>query len=321
MLISKEVSISVWHQISASQAIVIISHMRPDGDAVGSVLGLGLALKELGKSVQMVLSDGVPSSLKFLPGSNLIKQRIKDQFDLLIVLDSSDVHRMSMGEELTGKPDINIDHHITNEQYAQKNIVIPEAVSTTEIIAQIILQNGLRFSTQVAENLLTGIITDTIGFRTTNMKPDALRLAADLVEAGANLPELYMKALNHKSFEALKFWGSGLSRLERDGEIVWSKLTITDRNLARYPGRDDADLINVLSTIDDAFVVILFVEQPNGMVKISWRSVPGYDVTKVASRYGGGGHPAASGAEVSGKLELICQEVVQVTKNILAMKN
>jgi phosphoesterase RecJ-like protein len=319
MLLSKEISKSVWNQISASQSIVIISHMRPDGDAVGSVLGLGIFLIEQGKSVQMVLSDGVPSSLKFLTGSNLIQQRIKGQFDLLIILDSSDIHRMSMGEELTGKPDINIDHHITNELYARMNIVFPEAVSTTEIIAQIILQNGMTFSTQVAENLLTGIITDTIGFRTTNMKSNALRLSADLVDAGANLPELYLKALNHKSFEAIKFWGSGLSRLERDKEVIWSKLTIADRNLAGYPGRDDADLINVLSTIDDALVVILFVEQANGMIKISWRSVPGYDVTKVASRYGGGGHPAASGAEVSGKLDLICQEVVQVTKKMLAL--
>ena len=126
-----------------------------------------------------------------------------------------------------------------------------------------------------------------------------------------------MKALNQRSFEAVRFWGAGLSRIERQGEMVWTTLTLADRKTAGYPGRDDADLINVLSTIEGASVNIIIVEQPNEKIKISWRCVPGYDVSKVAILYGGGGHHAAAGAEVVGKLGTVCNDVIQTTYKLL----
>jgi len=308
-------------RIETAQSILVASHIRPDGDAVGSLLGLGLALKNAGKNVCMVLADGVPSNLNFLPGSEYVQKKPVGDFDLFIVLDVSDINRIGFCVNNFDHPSINIDHHLTNGLFADINLIDPLAVSTTEILAVNMPHWGLEIKPHVAEDLLAGMITDTIGFRTNNMKSSTLRLAADLVEHGANLPDLYHKLLNQKSFETLRFWGYGLSRVKKCDEIVWTALSLEDRKSAGYPGRDDADLINVLSNVKEASVYIIFVEQPGGKIKISWRSTPDFDVSKIAMQYGGGGHPAAAGAEVNGKLNEICLEVIKVTKHLLFSNN
>jgi phosphoesterase RecJ-like protein len=169
----------------------------------------------------------------------------------------------------------------------------------------------------VAAALLTGIITDTLGFRTSNMTPKALRVAADLMEAGADLPDLYQRSLVERSFEAMRFWAAGLARLEREGPIVWTTLSMADRLGTGYPGRDDADLINELSAITDAAVSIVFVEQPSGKVKVSWRAQPGIDVSAIALKFGGGGHPSAAGAEVEGSLDDVRQRILLETRQMM----
>ena len=311
----------IKERLKRAQNIVVVSHIRPDGDAIGSMLGFGLAIKDQGKNVQMVITDGIPINFRYLPGSQFVRYKVKGTYDLLVVLDSSDFKRMGEVIEETRPPDINIDHHVTNENFADINLVVPDAASTAEILARLIPELGFGISKQVAENLLTGIITDTIGFRTSNMSPDVLRLSADLMEYGVNLSDIYMKALNQKSFEAIRFWGAGLSRIERQGEMVWTTLTMADRVSVGYPGRDDADLINLLSTIEGSSVHLIFVEQPNEKIKISWRCMPGYDVAKVAGLYGGGGHHAAAGAEVVGDLLTVCKDVIQTTYKLLFINN
>jgi phosphoesterase RecJ-like protein len=171
---------------------------------------------------------------------------------------------------------------------------------------------------EVARALLTGLITDSLGFRTSNMTSKALRTAADLVDVGVNLPELYQQALIGRSFEALKYWGTGLSNLERENGLVWASLTLQDRKEVNYPGRDDADLINMLSSVNDAQVAMIFVEQTGGRVKVSWRSQPGVNVSQLALQFGGGGHPSASGADIPGELEEVKQKVLQVTREFLS---
>jgi len=303
-------------RIQAAQTILVTTHIRPDGDAIGSLLGLGLALREAGKTVHMVSSDGVPQSYRHLPGSQDVVQGVKTPVDLTVVVDCSDLDRTGTGLNGDLLPDISIDHHITNLEYARLNLVDIRAVATTEIIANSLSAWGLPMNAEIAAALLTGLVTDTLGFRTSNMTPKALRLAADLMEAGAALPELYLRALVQRSFEAVLFWGVGLSKLQREGAIVWASLTMADRRSVDYPGRDDADLINVLSGIEGAFVSLIFVEQPNGKIKVSWRSQPGYDVSSTALLFGGGGHPNASGAEIQGSLDEVVSKVLSETKKI-----
>jgi len=313
-----EVTGAIKERIDRTKKIVIASHVRPDGDAIGSLLGLGLALRDAGKSVQMVLVDGVSSSFKHLEGSELIVKAPTGEHDTFITVDCADFRRVGKVFETFGQPDINIDHHKTNEKFGMLNLIEPDEVATAAILAKVLPEWGYTITKPIAAALLTGIVTDTLGFRTSNTNPSALRLCAMLMETGVNMTELYMKALVKKSFPAARYWGAGLSRLEQEDGIVWATLTVEDRKKSGYGGNDDADLINMISAIEGHKVGMIFVEQNDHHVKISWRALePGIDVSKVAKYFNGGGHAAAAGADIPGSLTEVQPLVLKTTQEML----
>ncbi len=310
------ISKSIQSVLQQSNHPLMIAHIRPDGDAIGSLLGLGIALKTAGKQCQVVLIDGLPSKYKFLEGSDLISRKVKPGYDLVIALDCSDQKRM--GEEFSSlEVDINIDHHITNDYFAKYNLVIPDEPATAAILAQYLPKWGYPLDSAISNALLMGMITDTIGFRTSNVTSSFLELSAHLMEQGANLNNVYEKALTNQSFPASLLWGFALSRLQKKDRIAWTSITLEDRKQAGYPGKDDADLTNLLSTIENIRVSILFNEQNNCKIKVSWRSDSSIDVSSIASRFGGGGHPPASGAEISGTLKEVEAKVLDTTREVL----
>ena len=307
-------------RLDRARNIVIASHVRPDGDAIGSLLGLGLALRDVGKSVQMVLADGMPASYKHLEGSELIVKEPGQEYDTFITVDCADFKRVGKVFENLGPPDINIDHHKTNEKFGKLNLIEPKEVATSAILANHLPAWGLKITKPIAAALLTGIITDTLGFRTSNTNPSALRLCAMLMETGANMPDLYMRSLVHKSFPAARYWGAGLSSLEQENGIVWGTLTLEDRKRSGYGGNDDADLINLISAIHGNKVGMIFVEQSDKHVKISWRALEdGIDVSPIAKKFGGGGHAAAAGADIPGALEEVQPVVLKATREQLGL--
>jgi phosphoesterase RecJ-like protein len=308
---------TIFAQLQTVQRILVVSHQRPDGDAIGSLLGFGLALQAAGKTVQMVSADGVPTSCRYLVGYEQVVKKPEGAFDYIIVVDCSDIKRVGIEMQTYPQPDLNIDHHVTNENFARFNLVDTRAVATSEILAELLPALGLPVTQVVASSLLTGLITDSLGFRTSNMTPKVLRLAADLTERGANLPELYNASLMQRSYNAIQYWAAGLSHLQRNGRMIWTTLTLADRKTADYPGRDDADLINELSSISDIDVALIFVEQSHHKVKVSWRAQPGIDVSQIAQSFGGGGHLAAAGAEIQGNLEAVCHQVLLATQVVL----
>ncbi len=307
---------AVGERLQTARRVLVVSHVRPDGDAVGSLLGLGLALEAAGKTVQMVLEDGVPADFRFLPGSDRVVPAPAGSFDLRFVVDCSELGRTGRVFSADGRPDVNIDHHVTNVAFATWNIVVPEAAATTQVLLPCIRAWGLPLTPQVAEALLTGLLTDTLGFRTSNVRPAVLRLAAELMEAGADLYSLFQQALASRSFRAVRYWGQGLGRVQLDGPVVWTALTLQDRQAVGYPGRDDADLVNVLASVREARVAVIFVEQAPDRVKVSWRAKPGVDVSQLAVQFGGGGHPAAAGAEIAGDLNSVQQAVLTATQQL-----
>lgn len=298
-----------------ANSILITSHVRPDGDAIGSMLGLGLSLLAVGKDVQMVLSDGVPATFRHLSGVDLVLGEPKNEYDLAVVVDCSDLERtgFSLGDRL---PDINIDHHITNLNYARQNLVEPKA-ATASVITAHLEDWDLPMTLPAAEALLTGILTDTIGFRTSNVTGDTLRLAADLMDHGANISELYDHALVTTSYAETKLWGFGLCRMQREGRIVWTSITAEDKKQADFRGKGSADIVNLLTSIKNTEVAIVFLEAEDGHIKVSWRAKPPVDITRLALAYGGGGHPAAAGAEITGSLEDITRRVLATTQAYL----
>ena len=302
-------------------APLILSHVRPDGDAVGSMLGFFHALKSTGKNTQMVLVDGVPKRYRFIQDSNQVGHKVDGQPDLIIALDCADQKRIGpAGNGL--EIDINIDHHITNQGYGRVNIVDSDQPATTAIITKHLHEWGLTLNENAANALLMGLVTDTIGFRTSNVKPETMRIASILMENGGKLDEIYLNALTSQSFAAGKVWGLALERMHKDDRLVWTTITLKDREISGYGGRDDADLTNQLSAIVDTDVSILFNEQKDGLVKVSWRSNnANIDVSQIAVRFGGGGHPPAAGAEIPGQLPQVIELVTGETKQLLKGKN
>jgi len=313
---SPDIHTAIASRLQSCQKPLILSHIRPDGDAIGSIIALGLALKNAGKEPQLVLEDGLPSKYRFIQGSDMVTSKIKGEYDLVITLDCSDQNRL--GDQGKGlKVDINIDHHITNEKFGELNLIEPDFPATAEILTENLPAWGFKIDLEIANALLMGILTDTIGFRTSNVRPETLMRSARLMEIGANLAEIYLHSLVNQSFPASLLWGKALSRLVKENGLVWTMITLDDRKEAKYSGRDDADLTNILSSIEDNDMAILFNEQNDGKVKISWRSNPPYDVSWVAKQFGGGGHPPASGAEVEGSLEEVVKKILKFTKQYM----
>ncbi len=315
---STDLHAAIKASFQASQRILITSHIRPDGDAIGSTLALGLALENAGRQVQMVLSDGVPPGFKHLPGSEKILRKASGQFDLVVTVDCSDLHRVGDALQGYGPPHIVIDHHLTTDGFGTLNLVEPDAVATASILTRCLPLWGLTITAPIAANLITGLVTDTLGFRTANTTPEALRQAADLLELGVDMSSLYFRSLVRRTFAGAKYWGTGLTNLQRSDGIVWTALSLAERDLAGYPANDDADLINVVSSIDEAEIAIIFVEQDPQRTKVSWRGLkPHLDVSHIARQFGGGGHKSASGAEVGGSLSEVQLKVLKATRKAL----
>jgi len=309
---------AIRDRFQAAGRILVASHVRPDGDAVGSLLGLGLALQEAGKSVSLVLSDGLPDNFRHLPGSEQVRMQAEGAYDLIVSVDVSDLKRLGTALDGYRVPDVVIDHHLTTADFGGLNLIDPAAVATASVLARCLPGWGLKITPAVAANLLTGIVTDTLGFRTSNVTPEALRQAADLLELGADLSSLYFRSLVRRTFPAAKYWGAGLGSLQRSDGLLWASLTLADRSASGYAGNDDADLINVLSAIDDADAALMFVEQGPDRVKVSWRGLkPDVDVAQIARQFNGGGHKAASGAELEGTLTEVQEKVLAATRNAL----
>ncbi|MGB2896589.1 MAG: bifunctional oligoribonuclease/PAP phosphatase NrnA [Anaerolineales bacterium] len=305
--------------LNTAHKVIILSHERPDGDAVGSLLALTLSLERAGKNITPVLLEGVPSRFRFLPGADKVLSDIPSDYDLLILVDAADHQRTGFPiETLPRQPDINIDHHPTNTNFALINIVNHKASATTEILYDVIPQLGLEIDAEVAANLMTGLITDTIGFRTNSVTARTLEIASKLVSIGAPMAEIYARTLNQRSFVSAQYWGKGLNRLERENGILWTSLTIEDRKAVGYPGSDDADLVNLLATINGIQVVLIFIEQTGGKVKVSWRSKQGVNVAEIAFSFGGGGHEQAAGATIDGDMQEVQELVLTATRDVLS---
>jgi bifunctional oligoribonuclease and PAP phosphatase NrnA len=302
-------------QIARAKRVLVVTHISPDGDAIGSLLGFGLAVRNLGKEVVMACADVVPELFRYLPAVDEITLKPNGSFDLVVVLDVAEARRMGpVGEQLARLPDLVFDHHVTNPGFGLINFIDPQAASTAELLTELLEPLGLALTPEVAECLLTGLVTDTLGFRTSNTTVKTLGLAQTLMRAGADLQRVYDLSLFKRSYSAVRLWAEGLARLQMKHRIVWARLPLEARAASGYQGFGDADLINVLTSVREADVAVIFVERTDGKVKISWRSVPGINVAQVAMAFGGGGHAAAAGAEIAGTMEEVEKLVLDATR-------
>lgn len=315
--------------IRDSSNILLICHISPDGDAIGSLLGLGLGLRTLGKTVTLACESPVPAKFSFLSGySSIVRSLDAYPFDLVIGLDSSDPSRLGSVydiRQLDGVPLLNIDHHVTNLRFGEINIVDPQAASTAELVLTCLdhlevpiqidgtgdhvqnegagAQGKNAQSADIATCLLTGMVTDTLGFRTSNVTPQVMAAAVRTMEAGASLAQVMHNAFNQRPLVELSLLARGLGHVQTENGLAWSEITLADRRACGYDGDGDVGLVGMLARTREIHIAAVFSEKEDQLVEIGFRADPGFDVAQLALTLGGGGHPAASGCTVKGSLD------------------
>lgn len=307
--------------IRSAQRAYVASHLSPDGDAVGSVLGLGHALRELGLSATVALPEPAPTGFDFLPGvEGLVQEPPSGEEDLLIVLDCTDPSRLGdlcRPALFTRLPVINIDHHATNDLFGTVNLVDARATSTAELVAGLVEALEVPFSPSIATCLLFGLVADTQGFRTPNTTPASLGCASRLLAAGADLQTINRRLFLSAPIAALCLEGEILARAQLDGGIVWS---VVDPALIAQCGarqEDAGGVVNRLAAAREARVSVLFKEWAPDETEVSIRSKPGVDISAAALRLGGGGHPQAAGATLRGPRQAVRARVLEELKRTL----
>ncbi len=311
---------AVLETIAPHNTILCLSHVDPDGDAVGSLLGMFWLLKALGKSPVASLQDQVPPELRWLPGVNQIVSTAATRrpYDLIIALDASSADRMGsvFHPSIHGSlPLLVIDHHITNTQFGSFNWVDPQCAATCQMVLDLVLAAGLPLTRDVADCLLTGIVTDTLCFRTSNTTQSVLEAAIRLLNTGTNLNEITQRTLDLRPFSALKLAGVAMANAQLVGGVLWVRIKRKDAQaIGADPG--EANLNSILSRTVEADITAVFTEkysrEGKPMVDCSFRGKPGFNVGGVALALGGGGHPAAAGCTMPGLLDDVVEQVIPI---------
>ncbi|HML95918.1 MAG TPA: bifunctional oligoribonuclease/PAP phosphatase NrnA [Thermodesulfobacteriota bacterium] len=312
---------AVIEAIRNSGRILITSHENPDGDALGSTLGLGLGLEKLGKEVVFYNKDGVPELLTFLPGSERIRTSLEGagDFDLAFAVDCTGTSRA--GDEFEDfvkagrcRQVVIIDHHQTNSSSADIHLLDSGSSSTGEIVYLLLKTMSVEIDEAIAKNLYTTIVSDTGSFRYSNTNPVTFRDASELVERGVDPAEISEALFESEPLRKLRLVALVLPTLSvREGNRVAS--VVIDRSMFEKAGarREDTEgLVNIPRSIKGVEVAVAFREEAgNGSPfwKISFRSKGDVDVARIAERFGGGGHKKAAGCSVEGTLEEVQSKV------------
>lgn len=304
--------------------VMIVSHIMPDGDSIGSAIALDLAISSLGVDVVNVCAHKVPEHFRFLEGSDriVLPSVVTRPPQTIVFLDCTGLDRVSQ-EVCQLMPEkriiVNIDHHISNEMYGNMNLVDAKAAATGELVFHIIKQLDVNLNRAIVEALYVAIATDTGSFQYENTSPTTMRIAASLLESGARLETIRENIWESKPRKAMELLATALNRLQfgAGGKLAWITL---DRDTLNRLGVNDehADgLINYAKSIQGVEVALLFKETETGEVKVSFRSKKQIDVNQLAHKFGGGGHRRASGCSLQGDLNSVVTKVIGEVNRIL----
>lgn len=300
--------------------IMITSHVNPDGDNISSQLGLASILKSLGKQVQILDQDPVPERYRFLPGWESISNDLKPpNVTAVCVVDCANPERIGRVAELITPATMElivIDHHVSNNGFGHIQYIDSQASSTCELIYRISQKMGAKLTAEQATILLSGIMTDSGGFRYSNTSPATLRNAALLMESGAELAWISEQLYFQQPIRHLKVLGRLFDDLRTagNGKISWVALT---REIAERYGfdiNDSEEFVSHVLSVKGAEVGLLFKEQDNGIIRVSFRSKGRVDVNRLAANFGGGGHIQAAGARVKGTVDEVVKLVVETVE-------
>jgi phosphoesterase RecJ-like protein len=296
----------IAEEIRRRRSFVLTSHVRPDGDAIGSALAMAYALRALGKRVRVVSRDEPPAALMMFPGVPSIEvlERVDDPGDAVIVMECGDLKRTGV-EGLDRGFVINIDHHPGNDGYGALNWFDPSAAACGEMVFDLIAELGVPLSLEIATHVYVAILTDTGSFHYSNISGHTFDICRQCREAGVNPPAVARSIFDSNNLGRLKLFGAVLSKMELDetGRIA---TVFVDQKLARDCGgtyEDTEGLINLPLTVKEIQAVVFFKESGADEWRVSMRSKGDIDVGAVAKEFGGGGHKNASGCTAHGRFD------------------
>lgn len=309
-------------ELKNAKTIVILTHESPDGDAISSSLSVFHALQQYGKNVDVVIPEHA-KDFDFLPGADQILNNGKEeQYDLAISVDCTDLKRLAGGKEFfeTAKKTVEIDHHSVNAMFADYNYVDPVSPSCCQVLIGMFEYYGVEITKEIANCILTGMITDTGGFQWGGVTPETFEFAAELIRKGAKIKEICRKALRNKTKAHCKLERLVYDRLEfyEDDKIAISYITIEDNQNTGAKLGDEEGLTEMLRDIEGVEVAVLLKEKEgkNGY-KASLRSHETINVSEICLLLGGGGHPGAAGCFIPGTLEQAKTKILDAIKHAI----
>lgn len=297
---------SLINLIKESSMIGITYHTSPDGDALGSALALYKALNKLNKKVYIISKDVIPYAFSYLKASDIVSGecvKVLDNTDCLIALDCGNTERLSGELDLDNRTYkvINIDHHLSNDNYGDINYVDTSAAATAEIVYELIKNMNVEIDSDMAKCIYTALVTDTGSFRHSGTSNRTHKIAGEIIDTGIDFSSIHREIFDNKPVEKLKLYGKVFETLNmhHDNKICFMELTMEMLTSLGLEDGDTSDIISFGTQIDTVEVAALFKEGTEG-TKVSLRSKRDLDVRKVAEVFGGGGHTKASGCMIKG---------------------
>jgi len=297
--------------LKAHQSFVLLSHVRPDADAIGSQIALGATLLAMGKSVRLINEDGLPENLAFLPGSVRIEFPPTEPVDVEVAIALDTAAKPRLGENAlraasNAKLWINIDHHLSNPKYGDYNLIDSSSPATGQILYDLIIQCQLPMPDETRDSIYVAVSTDTGSFQYPSTTAKTYEMAADMIRRGLNVGEINAKTYDEQPYRRLELMRALLLTLERsaDGLVAnWTMLDHVRVDLELRP-EDSEGLIDIIRGIRGVLVAVFFEELPDGKIRVSMRSKDRrFDVCQIAQQFGGGGHALAAGIRMPGPIE------------------
>ncbi|MFZ0301944.1 MAG: bifunctional oligoribonuclease/PAP phosphatase NrnA [Terracidiphilus sp.] len=297
--------------INKGERFLVVSHARPDGDAIGSVLAFGELLRQLGKRADMVTADRVPPVYRRMPGVDALRiaEGVEGPYDAAILLECAGIERARL-EGLSQFLLINIDHHITARPYAQLNWIDFEAVSVGEMVYRIAKAADVKITPEMATCLYATVLTDTGGFCYGSLRGSTFALAQELVEAGADAREIAREIYFSTPLSKVRLMAAALNRLKCEGEIAWLWITDDDIERAAASDEDTEGIVNAAIGIAGIEAAVFLRGVNDGTVRLSLRSKGKVNVAAIAERLGGGGHENSAGCTLEGPLERALDQIL-----------
>jgi len=314
--------------LRAHQRFAVLSHVRPDGDALGSQLGLALSLQKLGKEVRVWNEDGMLEKYSFMPHAEMLRKppTAPEDFDVAIALDTAIQNRLGTTAAAirSAKVWINIDHHPSNPGYGDIVHVDPTAPATGQIIFELIRRQNLPLDREIAENLFVAISTDTGSFQYPNTTSRTFEIAAELVGTGIDVGKVSQQLYENYPRRRIELLRALLDtmRFEAGGRVARFSLPLNLAQSLSVLPEDNEGLIDHLRAVRGVVVAIFFEELVDGKVRVSMRSKEAeVDVSAICQKFGGGGHSLAAGARVRGSLAEVEQKVMEVVCDAVGPKS